>query len=203
MEWVGEQYDGCKHNGQLLKVERQRTQYTLRASKDHPFNTNTHIPAHAEREGGLREKVVEEWAATMRGLQMDVERGEVTEKWKSGEIHKHAERGGSRQFRTTPVGQALSPALCCILHAHTVPSCSSFSPFSKDGRIQQRSHSLCERPHVPMSRTLKSAKAHWVIKTKQGYSNASHSDNLPQHYFSVRVISKYRQQGVCGGVYPR
>lgn len=49
MEWVGEQYDGCKHNGQLLKVERQRTQYTLRASKDHPFNTNTHIPAHAER----------------------------------------------------------------------------------------------------------------------------------------------------------
>lgn len=68
---------------------------TPRASKDHPFNTNAHIPAHAEREGGLREKVVEEWAGTMRGLQMDVERGEVTEKWKSGEIHKHEEREGS------------------------------------------------------------------------------------------------------------
>lgn len=141
-----------------MKVERQSTHTHRGHQKIIPLTQTHTCAAHAEQEGGLREKVAEEWAGKMRGLQMDVERGEATEQWNP---HAHGEEGACNFTQHLSAVQHVFVS-CAVSHFQKLTQSvrAPFYPFSQDGHIQQRSRSLCEHQHVPMSGTLKFVNTH-------------------------------------------
>lgn len=143
--------------------------YTPRASKDHPFNTNTHM-RRACRAG--------RWAERESGGGVGRKNERITdgcwERWGHREVKEqwnpqaHGEEGACNFTQHLSAFQHVFVS-CAVLHFEKLTQSvrAPFYPFSQDGHIQQGSRSLCEHPHVPVSGTLKFVNTHRVAKTIQ------------------------------------